>query len=163
MLERINSEAAVPAPSSRRHVLRRDYETRSQLDLRKVGAHKYAAHPGTDVLCCAYDVDNGPVKLWWPNDPVPAEFIAASSNANWIVAAFNDAFEAAIETHIMHPRHGWPLIPAERHCCSMGAVLAQALPSKLESVAKALELLNQKDAAGHRLIADVQATEAEEG
>jgi DNA polymerase bacteriophage-type len=103
------------------HVLRRDYETRSQLDLRKVGAHKYAAHPSTEVLCCAYAVDDGPVKLWWPSDPVPAEFIAASSNGNWIVAAFNDAFEAAIETHIMHPRHGWPLIPAERHCCSMGA------------------------------------------
>jgi DNA polymerase bacteriophage-type len=61
-------------------------------------------------------------------------------------------FESVIEQHIMHPRLGWPLIPMERHRCTMAAALAQALPAKLETVAKALELERQKDVAGHRLM-----------
>ena len=34
------------------HVLHRDYETRGVLVLGKVGAHRYAADPRTEVLCC---------------------------------------------------------------------------------------------------------------
>ena len=44
------------------HTLHRDYETRGVLALSKVGAHRYAADPRTEVLCCAYAVDNGPVQ-----------------------------------------------------------------------------------------------------
>ena len=36
-----------------------DFETCSELDLKKVGASKYASHPSTRVLCLAYAVDNG--------------------------------------------------------------------------------------------------------
>jgi DNA polymerase len=52
----------------------------------------------------------------------------------------------------MTPRYGWPLIPVERQQCTMSAALALALPPKLEAVAQALELEQQKDAAGHRLM-----------
>jgi hypothetical protein len=45
------------------HVLHRDFETRSRVDLRKVGAHRYAADPSTEILCAAYAVDAGPVDL----------------------------------------------------------------------------------------------------
>ena len=48
-------------------------ETRSQADLRKVGAARYAADPSTEVLWVAFAVDDGPVKLWRPGDPVPPE------------------------------------------------------------------------------------------
>jgi hypothetical protein len=41
------------------HVLHRDFESRSTLDLRKVGGHKYAGHSDTAVYCCAYAVDDG--------------------------------------------------------------------------------------------------------
>ena len=33
-----------------------------QANLAKVGVHKYAADPSTEVLCAAYAVNNGPVK-----------------------------------------------------------------------------------------------------
>ena len=85
------------------HVLHRDYETRSRVDLKKVGAAKYAADPSTEVLCVAYAVDDGPVQLWRPGDPVPAEFIEAAANPSWVVAAHNDAFESAIEQHVLRP------------------------------------------------------------
>jgi len=134
------------------HFLPRDYETRSVLDLRKVGAHKYAAHPNTEVICCAFAVDDGPVQLWIPGDPTPPEFIEATHNPGWIAVAHNDAFETLIERHIMQPLYGWPLIPIERHRCTMTMALAAGLPAKLERVADFLELANRKDAAGERLM-----------
>ena len=82
---------------TKQHVLLRDYETRSTLKLRAVGTHRYAASPNTKVLCCAYAVDNQPVKLWRPGDDVPAEFIEAANNPNWTIIAHGDHFESAIE------------------------------------------------------------------
>jgi DNA polymerase len=63
-------------------ILFRDYETRSTLDLKRVGAWKYATHSTTDVWCCAYAVDDGPVQLWVPGNPVPPEFVDAAENSN---------------------------------------------------------------------------------
>ena len=83
---------------------------------------------------------------------MPPEFIEAANNPNWIVVAHNAAFEMAIEQHILGPRFGWPLIPIERHVCTMAMALALSLPAKLENVARALELRHQKDAVGHRLM-----------
>ena len=134
------------------HVLHRDYETRSRAILKTVGAHKYASDPSTEVLCCAYAVDDGPIKLWTPGDAIPAEFVEAARNPDWIVAAHNDAFETAIEQHILGPRYGWPTIPIERHRCTMAMSLAAGLPGRLSAAADALELANRKDDAGERLM-----------
>ena len=134
------------------HVLHRDYETRSGIVLKTVGAHRYAADLSTEVLCCAYAVDQDPVQLWRPGDSVPIEFIEAAQNPSWIVAAHNDAFETAIEKEIMLPRYGWPVIPIERHRCTQAMCLALALPARLGAAADALELRNRKDAAGERLM-----------
>ena len=112
-------------------ILQRDCETRSTLDLPEVGAHKYASHPSTDVWCYAFAVDDGPIQLWVPGDPVPPEIIEAAQKPDWLVSAWNDNFERLIEHHIMGPRYGWPLIPIERHRCSMAAALALALPPGL--------------------------------
>jgi hypothetical protein len=134
------------------HVLHRDYETRSRLVLKVVGAHRYAADATTEVQCCAYAVDDGPVQLWRPGDPAPAEFIDVAKNPSWIVAAHNDAFEAAIEKQIMFRRHGWPMVPMERHRCTQAMCLALGLPARLSAAADALELANRKDVAGERLM-----------
>ena len=72
------SAAACALPT---HVLHRDIETRSTVSLKKVGAHKYAADATTEVLCVAYAVDDQPVQLWLPGDPVPPEFLEASSGS----------------------------------------------------------------------------------
>jgi DNA polymerase len=133
-------------------ILFRDYETRSMLNLPDVGAWKYATHPTTDLWCCAYAINDGLIKLWIPGAPVPPEFIEAAQNANWLVSAFNDQFERLIEQHIMSPRYGWPTVPIERHRCTQAAALALALPATLEKVAQALNLEQQKDMGGHKLM-----------
>jgi DNA polymerase len=133
-------------------LLHRDYETRSVADLREVGAYQYASHPSTEVLCCAYAVDSGDVKLWTPGVPVPEEFKEAARNPNWLVAAHNDQFERLIEQHILAPHYGWPLVPLERHRCTLASAHAQALPGELELLAIALRTNNQKDTEGHRVM-----------
>jgi DNA polymerase bacteriophage-type len=133
-------------------ILFHDFETRSRLELKRVGAHRYSKHSTTDVLCCAYAVDGGEVKIWKRGDPVPPEFIEAAANPEWTTSAHNDQFERLITQNIMAPRYGWPIVPIERRRCSMAAGLALALPGKLEKVAKALSLSNHKDVGGHRLM-----------
>jgi DNA polymerase len=131
-------------------VLLRDYETKSRLDLKKVGAWRYSTHESTDVWCCNFAVDDGSIKLWVRGDPVPPEFVEAAQNPDWIAAAFNDAFERLIEKHIMVPRYGWPEIPIERHRCLQASALSLALPASLDGVTAALKLEQRKDADGHR-------------
>jgi DNA polymerase len=148
----INTAATAAMAQQQPTVLHRDYETRGVLLLPKVGAWKYASHPQTEMLCAHYAVNDSSVKRWLPNDPVPEEFIEAARNPDWLAAAHNDQFESAVEQLLLHPRYGWPLVPLERHRCTMAQALAHALPGKLELLAQALDLLHQKDRAGHRLM-----------
>ena len=136
----------------RLHVLHYDFETRSTCDLLAAGAWRYAADPSTEVLCCAYAVDDEPVQLWAPGNPIPLEFVEAAAGPNWLIASHNNQFELAIETHVLRPRVGWPLIPLERRRCSMAAALASALPGSLEGAVAALRLPHRKDADGHRVM-----------
>jgi DNA polymerase bacteriophage-type len=133
-------------------ILFRDYETRSTLNLKRVGSYKYAGHPTTDVWCSGYAVDDGPVQIWLPGDPVPPEFVEAAKNPDWIVSAFNDGFERSIERFIMAPRYGWPAISIERHRCTQAAAQALALPASLAKAAEALGLEQHKDVAGQTLM-----------
>ena len=160
MLSRPDRAPLETAGSSTVHVLHRDAETRSEVRLQSVGVHRYAADQGTEVLCCAYAIDDEPVQLWTPGDPVPPEWIEAASNPSWIIAAHNDSFETAIEQHVLAPRFGWPLIPLERHRCTMAMALAAGLPGRLSAVADSLELSSRKDAAGERLMHQTSNTES---
>jgi DNA polymerase bacteriophage-type len=134
------------------HVLHRDFEGYGVLDLRIVGAHRWAADPHSGIYCAAYAVNDGPVQLWVPPHPPPPEWFEAANNTDWDVAAHNDPYESIVERYILHPRFGFPLIPRERHICTQAAALALGLPAKLSRLADALELANRKDAAGEKLI-----------
>ena len=127
-------ELARARDSGKPHVLHHDLETRSTVDLKAAGAAKYAADPATEVICLCYAVDDEPVQLWVPGDPVPAEFIEAAANPLWVTNAHNDGFERPITRHILEPRHGFPAIPLERRRCSMSMAYAAALPGSLEKV-----------------------------
>jgi len=116
-----------------------DIETRSLLDLRKVGAARYARHQSTDVWCVGYAIDDQPVQIWLPGEPVP-EAIAAAD----VIVAHNAGFERTILEHILTPRYDWPAIPVERWNCTQAMSLAAALPAGLDKVALAIALPQQK-------------------
>jgi DNA polymerase len=130
-------------------VLHRDIETCSALNLKKVGAWRYAADPSTSVHCVGYAVDDGPVHVWIPGQPIPEPFISAADDSSWIAVAHNDMFETAIETHVLS-RLGWPIIPIQQHVCTMAAALANAFPRSLEGAAMAAGLSLRKDPEGYQ-------------
>jgi DNA polymerase len=85
------------------HSVHWDIESRSELRLDKVGAHKYASHPSTEILCVTYAADDLKVKLWLPGDPVPAEFLEIAQNQNWQLCSHNAQFEIALLRRILRP------------------------------------------------------------
>jgi len=116
------------------HNMHRDFETCGKANLAKVGVHKYAADPSTTIWCAAYAVNNDPVKLWFPGDPVPPEWTEAAHNPSWRLTAHNDPFESAIEQHILgHSRRS----PAGR--CSMNC-LRVLTPGEWRLLPKASEI-----------------------
>lgn len=146
--------------SQRLHI---DFETRSRLDLKKVGVDKYSKHPSTDVWCLGYAFDDEPVQLvpfypghasgWmnagWDDD---LDRIAGHIQSGGIVAAHNAAFELAIWNNILVPRWDWPELHAEQTRCTMAMAYAMGLPGALEKAVKAVGLDIEKDMQGHRLM-----------
>jgi DNA polymerase len=140
------------ASAVQQHALFRDYETRSVLELPIVGPWRYAADERTEVRCCAYAVDDEPVQLWVPGNPVPEPFLQAAADPTWLLVAHNAQFEIAVEHFKMQRVYDWPKISLWQQRCTMAMALALGLPAKLELLAKALELTHQKDKAGQRLM-----------
>lgn len=131
-------------------MIRIDFETRSTVKLGKkggVGAPKYAAHPSTQVLCMAYQVDDAPVQIW-----VPGEKNCPFDPSGHLIEAHNAMFERCIWHHIMVKRRGWPKIKSSQWRCSASRAAAMALPRSLENVGLALALPKQKDAEGHAIM-----------
>jgi DNA polymerase len=133
-------------------ILFRDIETRSTVDLKVVGSYVYASNRTTGVWCVGYAVDDGPVEIWIPEQPIPGCFVEAARNPEWLICAHNDNFERAIEELILHPRYGWPLIPLPQHRCTLAMAFAAALPGALEKAIEALGLAYPKDTAGQALM-----------
>ena len=52
----------ITAEASATHVAHWDIESRAVLRLDKVGSWKYAADPGTEIICIAFATDDQPVK-----------------------------------------------------------------------------------------------------
>ncbi len=124
-----------------------DCETRSATDLIAQGHYNYASCPTTEVICMCYSVDNGPVEVWHPGDPVPEVFHAETEFYAW-----NAAFERAIFDYIMTPDHGFPEIPLERWRCSMFMSRTNNMPGALGNAARCLGVEDQKSARGKELI-----------
>lgn len=69
-----------------------------------------------------------------------------------LIEAHNVAFERCIWTNIMSARFGWIGITLSQWRCSAVKAATHALPRSLEQAGEALGLLQQKDAAGHKLM-----------
>lgn len=132
--------------TSRYELMHVDIETRSRLNLKEVGAYRYAADKSTEARCAAYAFDDDPVQLWTTGQPVPKD-VARHIRAGGKVLAHNASFERLIFREILGPRHGWPIPEIEQFRCSMAAALALALPGSLEDGGKAMSLEHLKDVA----------------
>jgi DNA polymerase len=123
-----------------------DFETRSVLDLPKVGAAKYAEHPTTDFWVACLTLNGKRVLRWVPPEPPPLEIIGACDDPDCLFVAHNANFERTLWP-LLTSRYGWPKCPPiECWRCTQAAALALALPPKLGKLAKAIGLQHQKAA-----------------
>lgn len=131
------------------HRIHLDFETYSELDIRKTGAHAYAQHPSTEVLMLGYAIDDGPEYMWIPSE----DGEMPDALKQWLLypaaakTAFNAAFERLILKHVLNMD-----IPAEQWRCSMVAAYYLGFTGGLDLVAKQMGLSEQKDDRGARLI-----------
>jgi DNA polymerase bacteriophage-type len=125
------------------HDLHLDFETYCDLDLKKVGVHRYTNDPSFKVIAVAWKLDDQGVRS--TSLMMPAELTALVKRPDVRVHAWNAAFETAVLKRL-------ELVPAHPLSCTMQRALAYGLPAKLETAAAALGLKNQKDMAGHRLM-----------
>lgn len=124
-----------------------DFETRSELDVTKVGAFAYAEHPSTDVMCMAWGSAHLPTRLWFPGRPFPFAL-----NSSFKIEAHNVEFERQIWLEVMVRKYEWPPVANGRWRCSAAKSRYNSIPGKLENGAEALELTNRKDTTGHRIM-----------
>jgi DNA polymerase len=124
-----------------------DIETLSEADLKRVGSHVYMQHPSTRLLCLAYAIDDGPVKVWRAAvDPdFPNDLYAAMADDSYEFHAWNAGGFEMLSPILKG-------VPAERWRCTMIRAMYWGLPGKLEQAAEALRTGWQKDMAGHRLM-----------
>lgn len=130
-----------------------DIETRSKIDLKKAGLHRYAEDESTELLCFSWLVTRNQPYNWNPDQELPKFFLELVKDPSVIFTAWNAQFE--IENWLIQaPYFGLPAIPPERWHCTQGDAAMSAFPLALGKCAKALKLPwnQQKDSAGTRLI-----------
>lgn len=142
-----------------RPILTIDFETRSEADLKKVGAWAYSEHPSTDVICLGWGYDHNPRQVWWPVHACPGYPVCASLDfmpselehaieGGCIVEAHNASFEYAIWKNVMVARYGWLPIPEDAWRDTMAVACYYALPAGLDKLARVLGLPGKPADAG---------------
>jgi Mesyanzhinovviridae DNA polymerase I len=136
-----------------------DFETRSEVDLRKTGAYKYSLHQSTRPTCMAFKIHGEDKiyfmpfhvinRIWKDQDPKIKDLWRSFIAGEFVFVGHNVFFERCIYTNILVARYGWPPIPARRLRCTAAKAAACALPRSLEGAGEALGLRIQKDRRGY--------------
>lgn len=118
-------------------ILSIDYETASPVDIRAHGVYRYAKHPDTKVLLCAYAFDSEPVRQWCPAEfePIPDDLYEALLDPVIEKHAWNVEFERAITKHVMGVE-----TPVESWRDTMVLALGLSLPGKLLKCCEVMRL-----------------------
>jgi DNA polymerase len=154
-----------------------DYESRSIVNLLKLGADVYARHWSTTPIMLAIHAPHARVsyvedfllgnpghrKSVYPHakfsdlhfrmirPPCPPIILKAIAE-DWIFVAHNARFEQALWYHICHLLWGWPF--PRRWSCTAARARYWGLRASLDGAASDLEVLHQKNEAGKQFIND---------
>jgi DNA polymerase len=141
-----------------------DFETYSEADLPKVGAHRYARDPSCEVLCLAIARGDEAPRLWVPEEYAGVGFIdpleqveaqellaELTTEPRPLIYAHNAPFEYIVWNAVMTRRGFPPLDPKQMRCTAAFARRA-CIPSSLAKCAEYLRLGAQKDSKGSTLI-----------
>jgi DNA polymerase len=131
-----------------------DFETYSEIDIRKVGAHRYARHPSTEVLICCYTLPGMPTPaVWLPRDCDPPEDLMLWLERGGRVGAHNANFERLVWQHALKRQHpGIATIDKKQWLCTAAMAAASGLPRSLDKALHAAGCEAKKNSDGMRLI-----------
>lgn len=134
-----------------------DVETFSEVDIRVVGAARYARDPSTRLLVMKYAFNDGPIVSYTPEfgfmhdyRDMPVDFIQKILYSKYKLVAFNLFFEWNILLHVLGIK-----LDFSQCYCSQAMCAYNALPLDLHRAGMAIGLgeTERKDkAAGTRLI-----------
>lgn len=130
-----------------------DTETRSEADLKALGAEGYARHPSTELLCLAGEYHDGERFTWTPDKLFPRRLLAHVHDGLPVIA-HNAIFDFNIWNWCIVDQLNrlWPELRIEQMRCTMARAYAQGLPGSVDKLAQALKLADGKDLAGAALM-----------
>jgi hypothetical protein len=137
-----------------------DYETRSHVDLKEVGAYVYANHPSTQITHAAASVEGGErflFQLHRDEDLILlhklADMIQAHLDLDRFIVAHNAPFEYLITLFTLSRMLGRKIRVEPRNFdCTMARALAMALPGGLDDCAAAIGVNQKKDKVGKAMM-----------
>ncbi len=132
-------------------ILHLDFETRSDLDLRRLGVYQYSRGRNTDIMCAAFALNDEPTSLWRPGGILPDRVINHIESGG-LVYAHNATFEQEMTNNVATRKYNWPYLYTDQLVCTMAMSYAMGLPGHLGSTAAALGIEQQKDMVGNRLM-----------
>lgn len=126
-----------------------DIETYSSVSLKESGMFKYAEAPDFDILLLSYSLENAPVRCidLANGEPLPDEFMQSYYDKDVLKTAFNAMFElTCLDKYLDEEanRAQWE--------CTMVKVGMVGYPMSLDKAAKILNIADQKDAMGKKLL-----------
>jgi DNA polymerase len=128
-----------------------DIETYCDLDLKKVGVHRYVEHPSFEILLMAYKMNGSYTCIMDIHNGVDSDFQKFLQGyifrPSFTKIAHNASFEIACFTALFGDK-----IKASEWRCTMTGAAYLGLPLGLGEVARVLNLPYQKDAKGTALI-----------
>lgn len=138
-----------------------DFESRSRVDIWSTGAYVYSRDPSTEIMCLAYAVGDGPVKIipWSAIQMYPLidpfeELRSLAENKEHLFYAHNALFEQLIWRHKL-TQYGLPNLPINRWRCTAAKALTHGLPKSLADAAFALGCTQKKDLLGRSVMLKV--------
>lgn len=131
-----------------------DFETYSEVDLKKVQAFRYASDPSTKILVMAIAKNDGPVQAWdvLNKDQEALDLLQHAVNSGATIYAHNAQFEHAVCSYLLEKTFAIRPPKVEQWRCTAAMCRLAAIPSSLEDAGEFLDIEMPKDKEGKRLI-----------
>jgi len=122
------------------------------VDLRDVGAYRYANSTDCEILCAAMALNDEEPVVWFPGAEIDEKYWDALEDPSVLIYAFSAQFEMAILQALCWKTWGIRCPDLRRFRCVQSLARRAALPAKLETLGDALNLKFKKDNRGKALI-----------
>lgn len=129
--------------------LRLDFETYCDVDIKKVGAYKYASDPSCEVLLAGFSYRDGKTQIWdaLSRRAMPANLRKYLLDSKVIIYAFNASFERLILKYVLDIN-----IPIERFRCTQAHAYHLSFTGGLAEVGSQIGIEKAKLTEGKELI-----------